>query len=224
MTQTMTQTTPLKQVYINSRLHPLPVGTQTAKAAPRPPDWLFSQGDKWLLLTPPRLARLAATLGLEDARITRLLSAVRRWHPRPEDFCRAAGAPETKQVSPRNYIPVACPGCGHVHYPHPEDAFAPCPGCAGRGDPRGARRTAERKADAFFRERLRKHAPAAFDDKGELSPNWRLNRRRRLERDWDSAINRILLGGHYREVAREFDCSVGLLHKKVSEAKYWEWN
>ncbi len=42
--------------------------------------------------------------------------------------------------------------------------------------------------------------------------------------DWGDAVNRILLGGQYREVAREFGCSVGALYRKVEEAKYWEWN
>ncbi len=88
---------------------------------------------------------------------------------------------------------------------------------------RPLRRVAERKADEIFRERLRRKAPDAFDN-GVLSPNWRINKHRRLERDWDAAVNRILLGGQYRTVAREFGCSVGALYRKVEEAKYWEWN
>lgn len=216
----------MKNVYINSRLHPLPVGIPALPRAAR--EWIFSLGDRWLLLTPPRLRRVAARIGLEDIRTARLLRAVRRWHPHPEDFCRALGVEEAVQPAPRNSIPVVCPSCDNVHYPHPADAFDPCPECVGAVAAADRRRplplrVAEEQVDRRLRSRLLREDPSAFDA-GVLSPNWRINRRRRLDRDWDGAINRILLGRSYRSVAREFDCSPGLLHKKVSEAKHWEWN
>lgn len=215
----------LKQIYINSRLHPLPVATPARLPAPR--EWIFSQGDRWLRLTPPRLRRLAIMLGLEDPRVGALLHEVRRWHPHPEHFCRLLGVEEVVQTNARNYIPVVCPNCDNVHYPHPEDALRPCADCAAKAveeDPyRRRTRDAEKRRDARARERLLRKNPAAFDE-GRLSPNWRTNKSRRLERDWDNAVNRILLGRPYRAVAREFDCSVGLLHRKVSEARHWEWN
>lgn len=215
----------LKQIYINSRLHPLPVATPARLPAPR--EWIFSQGDRWLLLTPPRLSRLAAMLGIEDARVGTLVHEVRRWHPHPENFCRMLGIEEVGQPA-RNCIPVVCPGCDNVHYPHPEDALRPCPDCAaksaGEAPIRTRARDAEKRRDKRARERLLRADPSVFDETGALHPNWKINQTRRFRRDWDNAVNRILLGQSYRRVAREFECSVGLLHKKVEEAKHWEWN
>ncbi len=208
----------MKQVYVNSRLHSLPVGVPACLPAPR--EWIFSLGDRWLLLTPPRLGRIAALLGPEDGRIARILRDVRRWHPNPEDFLLTPGLEEAAQPGPAPF-PVACPGCGRIHCPHPEDAEEPCPDCAGRGSP--TRRALDAVLDARARALLLRRCPGDFED-GVLSPNWRLNRRRRLRRDWDGAVNRILLGDRYRPVARDYQCSVGLLHRKVTEAKHWEWN
>ena len=212
----------MKHVYVNSRLHSLTVGVPSLCSEPR--DWIFSRGDKWLLLTPPRLRRLAVTLGLRDARITRLLDDVRRWHPHPEHFCRLLGLEAETQPNPNDYPPVPCPACDNIHYPHPGDADRLCPECAGKiaAQKRGARDRDE-LADARTRKRLLRETPWMFDE-DKLAPNWRANKHRRLQRDWNDAVNRILLGGQYRTVAREFGCSVGALYRKVEEAKYWEWN
>ena len=209
----------MKQVYVNSRLYPLPVAT----SRPQPREWIFSLGDRWLLLTPPRLLRLGTLLGLEDVRVANLLGAVRRWHPHPERFCRAFGMEETRQTLPPDYPPAVCPECGNVHTPHPEDAARICPECVAKKPPADTPRAAEERLDLRVRSRLLREDPDAFSD-GALAPNWRINKRRRLDRDWDCAVNRILLGHRYRDVAEEFDCSVGLLHRKVSEARHWEWN
>lgn len=209
----------MKQVYVNSHLRPLPV----AVSRPEPRQWIFTGGDKWLLLTPPRLLRIAILLGLEDGRVSGLLGAVRRWHPHPERFCRALGVEEASQVPPRDYPPAVCPECGNVHNPHPEEAAERCSECAARERPADTPRAAEKRVDARVRARMLKDDPGAFEE-GALNPFWRMNRHRRLERDWSGAVNRILLGRPYREVAREFNCSVGVLHKKVTEARSWEWN
>lgn len=57
-----------------------------------------------------------------------------------------------------------------------------------------------------------------------LSPNYKINMLRRLNRDWNGAVNKILMGMTYKDVAEEYDCSVGLLHQKVKECKFWENN
>ncbi len=207
----------MKQVYMNARLHPLPVAARR-----EPVDWIFSQGERWLLLTPPRLRRLAALLGLEDARVSRLFGMVRRWHPRPGDFGRALGVETPPQPTPP-YPPAVCPCCDRVHAPHPEDAARPCPECLDAASLPDTAHAADRRLDLRVRSRMLREDPLAFDE-NTLNEYWRINRRRRLRRDWEGAVRRILLGRSYRDVARELHCSIGLLHKKVSEARHWEWN
>lgn len=74
----------------------------------------------------------------------------------------------------------------------------------------------DKKLDREARERILFMDPSAFDD-GVLSPNWKINNSRRLDRDWDCAINSILIGQSYRDVSKQHNCSVGLLHRKVKE-------
>ncbi len=214
----------MKNVYIDSRLRSLAI----AWRAERPKTWVFSQGRPWLLLTPARLARLAALLGLEDERIARLILQVRRHSPTPSSYCRPLGIVVEDPAPDGRYPFAICPVCDSVHHPHPLDAGLACPRCREQEEVRRRRqptpgRLADALADSRVRDVIRANDPGAFDD-GVLSPNWKLNRRRRLERDWDAAVNRILTGGRYRRVAREFDCSVGLLHKKVHECRAWENN
>lgn len=213
----------MKELYINSRLEPLLVAPR-----PKPPSrrWLFSAGEPWLLLTPGRLQALAIRLGLGDLRIRRLVGLVRRHSSCPERFCRRLGIAETRYLRPDEYPPVLCPGCDGLHYPHPEEAALPCPECAAKERRAASRRPGgvdrDRRRDFIARRRLRVMEPRSFDG-DVLHPNYKLNRRRRVVRDWDAALNRILMGMSYRQVSREFDCSVGLLHRRVKE-RYWENN
>lgn len=214
----------MKNLYVNSRLHPLLLACGSRRFPAR--TWVFSLGEPWLLLTPPRLGSLAGRLGPDDWRVDRLLRLLRRHHPEPETFCRRLGVEESRYVPPSRHPPVACPRCGGVHEPHPCEDGEICGECrraeqAGDREGGGVRRA--RDGDRVAREVLRERHPDCFDD-GVLSPNYRMNMNRRLERDWDRAINRILMGLSYRAVAREFDCSVGLLHKKVHERFHWENN
>lgn len=214
----------MKNLYINSRLHPLLVAPYRRG---RTRNWIFSLGEPWLLLTPSRLARLASRLGIDDRRVSRLVGLVKRHNRRPGDFCRRLGIGEARYYRAEEYPLELCPRCDGVFYPHPEDAGAVCESCranelfADRWKPTTAM-DMDRMADEAARQRLSKADPSAFYE-GRLSPNYKLNLARRLDRDWDRAINRILMGGSYREVAREFDCSVGLLHRKVKE-RHWENN
>lgn len=212
----------MRYLYINSRLHPLSL----AVADRTPREWLFSRGEPWLLLTPPRLGSLARRLGLRDGRVSRLLELVHRWHPHPERFCRALGVEERVQLSPNEYPLAVCPYCERLHYPHPADAFRPCPKCVeeeARTSGIHPGLVEERRRNQERRQWLLKNDPNAFDD-SVLSPHWRINKKRRLERDWFNAVNRILTGAPYRAVAREFSCSVGLLHRKVKARKHWHDN
>lgn len=211
-------------VFINSRLHGLTFAWKMNRR-----EWLFNGGEPWLRLTPMRMGRLTHRLGLKDRRVRRLFFLLRRWHPKPEAFCRLMGVRPVAQVPPSEYPLIVCPECDGLHYPHPEDAAKPCPACeyvrnvddGGEGPTLLERR--ERERDRVMRKRILKKDPSAFDD-GELRPNWRLNKLRELQRDWDSAVNRILLGQTYRDVARDLDCSVGVLHKRVKNARTWENN
>lgn len=215
----------MKKLYINSRLRPLLLGKTRLGAAGQ---WIFSQGDAWLLLTPPRFARLAARLGLGDGRVHRLLGLVKRHLDAPEEYCRRVGLPASRRLVPKEYPPMPCPMCDGIHYPHPEDVGTVCPDCrererlAERRRPPGGA-TRDRHLDKLARKRLMHKEPRSFDG-DTLSPNYRINLGRRLQRDWDGAVNRILMGMRYRDVAREFSCSVGLLHRKVMERKHWENN
>lgn len=211
-----------KNPYVNSRLHPLLIAFRR-----RPRAWLFSLGEPWLLLTPARLQRLAARLGLADERVDRLVGLVRRHDAGPEEYCRRLGIEESRYIAPADYPPAVCPHCDNVHLQHPVDAEGVCLECLEREQndrwliPGGTLR--DRIEDLEARGFLRKEHPDDFDD-GVLSPNHRINKSRRLDRDWDRAVNRILLGLSYRDVAREFRCSVGALHKKVHERAPWENN
>ncbi len=212
----------MKNLYINSRLHPLLLAP-----ADSPVQWIHSMGEPWLLLTPDRLCRLADRLGLADRRVRRLVGLVRRHSGTPELFCRRLGIGENRYLRPDEYPPALCPRCDGLHHPHPEDAGLVCPDCrererrAERSRPGGGA-LRDRRLDLEARRNLRVRQPGDFDGEA-LSPNYKLNRNRRLERDWDRAVNRILMGGAYRTVAKEFDCSVGLLHRKVKE-RFWENN
>lgn len=214
----------MRHIYIDSCLHSLTLaGWYEAK------QWIFSQGRPWLLLTPRRLSRIAVRLGIGDRRVERLVNDVRRHSATPCKFYQALGMEEVEPYyAPGEYPPALCPVCDHVHNPHPLDAYQPCPPCreSGRADgldklsPVVAR---DREASRTAIETLRKNNPDSFCE-GKLRPNWQYNFSRRLHRDWDAAVNRILMGGTYRTVAKEFNCSVGLLHKKVQEQKFWENN
>ncbi len=212
----------MKNLYINSRLEPLLL----AIAQPVR-DWIFSRGEPWLFLTPGRLAGLAGRLGRDDGRVRRLIWLVRRHSGAPEAFCRRLGLAEARYLRPDEYPPAFCPRCDGLHHPHPEDIGQVCPDCrewersALRRRPGGGAMR-DRRLDRQARETLRRFQPGEFDGE-RLSPNYKLNRHRRLERDWDRAANLILMGFAYRAVAKEFDCSVGLLHRKVKE-RYWERN
>lgn len=166
-------------------------------------------------------------LGLRDPRVDRIVQLARRYAPEPGRFCLPLGldAPET---TPDGYPFALCPCCDHVHNPHPDDADLPCPECVEEArllerDRVSPVTLADRKADRMARAHIQEEHPDSFRD-GMLSPNWRINARRRLERDWVAAVQRIALGVGYRQVAREFACSVGLVHKRVQERRHWEDN
>lgn len=212
----------MKHVYINSHLHPLTL----AVTGRRPREWLFSRGEPWLLLTPPRLGRLGVRLGVDDERVSSLLALILRWHPQPEHYCRSLGLEECAQPSQEEYPLAICPYCDRLHYPHPADALLPCPKCRDeqeRKDEPGPGIMEDRRLDREMRQWMFENDPGAFDD-GVLSPNWRINKMRRLKRDWHNAVNRILMGLPYRTVAEEYDCSVGLLHRKVHDHIRWQNN
>lgn len=209
----------MKNVYINSRLDSIAIA-----ARPFPPNWIFSIGRRWLLLTPRRLHRLATWLGLEDRRIDKIVHNVRRYSGRPESFCKPLGIETDPYYRPADYPLALCPACDSVHHPHPLDAYQPCLECVEKERQEKARQPGpfvlrDLRADRLVRERLLENDPDLFVD-GKLSPHWKATYSRRLDREWDAAINRILMGGSYRAVAKEFVCSVGLLHKKVKEHKY----
>lgn len=213
----------MKHIYIDSRLDSLAVAGWR-----KPIEWIFSQGKPWLLLTPPRLSRLAARLGLHDNRVDRLLDNIRRHAKNPETFCQPLGIATDPDYDPTDYPPAICPECDALHQPHPLDAYEPCSECQTKEKQRQSRGPSprildDRKADSLARAQLKEKDPELFCGE-ELSPNWKVNFNRRLNRDWQAAINRVLTGGTYRTVAREFDCSVGLLHRKVQERNFWENN
>lgn len=213
-----------KNLYVNSRLHPLLVGPLSSGVRR---DWIFSLGEPWLLVTPDRLAGIAGRVGKGDGRVHRLLGLVRRHCGDPEVYCRRLGVAATRRLEPEDYPLVLCPRCDGAHFPHPEDAGAVCAECreaeriAQRGRPGGGE-ILDRRLDRAARRLLYDRHPDSFHD-GALCPNYRYNLRRRVHRDWDRAANRIFMGHPYRQVAREFDCSVGLLHSRVKE-RHWERN
>lgn len=212
----------MKNLYINARLQSLLLADSLPVR-----EWIFSRGEAWLLLTPERLRIMADRLGADDARITRLFDLARRHAARPELYCRRMGVSETRRLEPEQYPLALCPRCDGVHYPHPEDDGTLCPDCrkSERRTERirpGGGELRDRRQDGTARETLRRNLPQVFDG-DVLAPNFRLNLNRRLVRDWDKAVNRILMGAAYRKVAREFNCSVGLLHRKVHERR-WENN
>jgi hypothetical protein len=215
----------MKHVYIDSRIRTLAL---TIRSGATPKNWIFSQGRPWLLITPQRLRRLAAMLGLEDARVDGVVDRVRRECAAPSRYCEPLGLGAAGPDGDGQYPIAICPVCDGVHRPHPLDAALACGECRAGEELRrwnGPTPPMEKDVamDAAAREVLLANFPDSFVN-GELSPNWRFNYERRLERDWDAATNRILMGGTYRRVAREFSCSVGLLHKRVGERKHWESN
>lgn len=214
----------VRDVYIDARLDSLDVA-----AKPSPRDWFVMLGRPWLLLTPGRLSRLAARLGLADARVERLVADVRRYSGDPGAFCRPLGLDAEPHCERADYPPALCPECDGVHQPHPLDAHQPCPECREREYRRILRgptpfEERERREDAAARRVMMDREPSLFEDGELVLPNWRMNRHQRLERDWDAAVNRVLVGETYREIARDMGCSVGLLHKNVKEKRNWENN
>lgn len=215
----------MKHLYIDSRLHSIALASRKGK---RPNVWIFSQGRPWLLLTPRRLKRLASLLGLKDGRVESLVVQVQRHCAVPSRYCRPLGVTAV-DPSPDGLHPIAvCPECDRVHRPHPLDSRLACDDCRENAELLrncGPTPLAEEeyKKNEEIRRLIQENNPGEFVD-GELSPNWRLNHHRRLRRDWEAAIGRILLGMTYRRVARDFNCSLGLLHKKVHEKGYWENN
>lgn len=213
----------MRDIYINSRLDSLSVAARR-----RPRNRIFSLGNPWFLLTPRRLARLAFMFGLDDRRIERIITDVRRHSGNPRAYCLPLGMETEPYYDPEDYPPALCPVCDGVHQPHPLDVYQPCSECLEkkriieRNSP-GPLVKRDLELDEIARIFIREREPSMLCD-GELSPNWRYNYPRRLVRDWDAAVNRILTGGTYRQVAREFDCSVGLLHRKVKERNFWEDN
>lgn len=214
----------MKTLYVNSRLHPLLLGKpEIGKSR----EWIFSLGEPWLLLTPQRLQNLAMRLGLGDGRIHRLIGLVRRHAEQPETYCRRLGIRESLHFAPAEYPFALCPRCDGVHYPHPEDTNKVCQDCRNKEHDEerlhpGGGAILDRRLDKLARRALRRNEPRSFNSAG-LSPNHRINQRRRVERDWEKAAHCIMLGLTYRRVSKEFDCSVGLLHRKVHE-RPWENN
>ncbi len=212
----------MRNFYIDAKLAYISLPANEMPPEPR----IFSQARPWLLLTPRRLERLAQLLGFQDSRVLDLFRQVRRHSPEAAEFCRRLGQPPPPE--PGEEFPLAvCPVCDSVHRPHPDDRLLACPACRRRQEERQCREPSpgvrrDRQADLAARRYIRENDPDAFRD-GVLSPNWRLNEARRLERDWARAVNRILMGGGYRVVAREFDCSVGILHEKVREREREVW-
>ncbi|MCC8180460.1 MAG: hypothetical protein LIP23_06075 [Planctomycetes bacterium] len=211
----------MKNIYINSRLHPLQLAYDPCVAAKT---WIWSAGERWLLLTPPRLNRLAKRLGLDDARVEKSFSLIKRNHPYPELYCRALGVEEVRYISPKNYPDMFCPRCHGMHKAHPEDVGALCAYC--RGEKRrdeektpGTAKKTDTRTNRRARLRVLAHDSLALDAK-TLCPNPRYNRHRQVVRDWNMATQRILNGETYRDVSRDLKCSVGLLHKKVKQRSW----
>jgi|GEM_PF-4305909 hypothetical protein len=214
----------MKHIYIDSRVTPLLLD---AAVFIKPRTQIFSQGKPWLLLTPSRFEQLIDRLGTRDNRIGLLMRVIRRHARDPARFCRSAHAETPERRALGEYPPVLCPGCDGVHSPHPEDAGEVCDSCREllrktRQAAFAGGRTRDKRMNILARERLFELEPSLFRD-GCLMPNHQFNAARRLARDWDAAVNQILHGRPYKQVAAEYDCSVGLLHKVVKE-RYWESN
>lgn len=213
----------MKNIYINSRLHPLLVASRRARRG-QPPDRLFSLGEPWLYLTPGRLAYLAMRLGRADPRIVRIVKLLRRHSPSPEAYCRRLGIAESVFVPPAEYPPALCPVCDNLHSPHPEDAERICPECMERE----RRAEAERPAGGELRDRLddrsarrRLLARSAIALKEEtVNPRVSHGVPLRVDVDWRKARLLISHGVAYRFVSREIGCALG----KVARAKHWECN
>ncbi len=198
-----------KRLYIDGKLQILLISAAFPERT-----WLFSQGKRWLRLTPGRLWRLIAMLGKSDARIRQLIDTVYRFEPHPERYLLPLGI-ATDQYG--EYAYVVCPVCDTVHQPHVLDADKPCPACAREPVPvltPGMEQ--DLRLDALARERLLLNHPQLFYMQS-LSPNRKFNPHRRLQRDWQAAAMRIRMGASYRLVAKEFNCSLGLMHKRVRE-------
>ncbi|MCC8165920.1 MAG: hypothetical protein LIQ31_07175 [Planctomycetes bacterium] len=209
----------MKHFYINSVINSIAM----AAGPDEPGTWLFSCGDRWLLLTPPRLQRLALLLGIRDRRIAPLVTAVRRESPWASQFSARLGLSE-----PERTVPVLCPRCDGLHEAHSDDINLPCPDCRRREEEKANQGPTppvlrDQDRDREVRNRLAETDPFLFHN-GELSPNWKYNASRRLELDWDAAAQRVHMGARYRQVARELGCSVGILHREVKRREYWEDN
>ncbi len=213
-----------KLLYINARLNVICVSARMQRR-----DWRFSLGEPYLLLTPRRLRRLRDMLDRRDPRLAHILDVAIRMADDPAAYAKALGTRLPRHLRPEAPRgPVLCPRCDHTHYPHPLDAGLPCPDCEAALRRRDAKQPspvtlADRRDDRAAREIIKENNPEAFYE-GRLSPNWRINAKRRLDRDWEEACRRIGMGLSYRRVADQFECSVGLVHKKVKEQKFWESN
>ncbi len=198
-----------KRIYIDGKLDYLLISTDYPERT-----WMFSQGKRWLRLTPGRLWRLIALLGKSDARMQQLTETVHRFETNPERYLLPLGI-TADQFGEHPY--VVCPVCDTVHQPHVLDADKPCPACSVEPIPvltPGMEQ--DLRLDAEARERLLRNHPQLFY-MHSLPPNRKFNPHRRLQRDWQAAAMRIRMGASYRTVAKEFNCSLGLIHKRVRE-------
>ena len=214
----------MKNLYVNRYLHPLLIAKNRRRRAPQ---WVFSLGEPWLLLTPGRLGSLAARLGLSDPRVDKLLLLVRRHSYCPEKFCRRLGIEEVRYWRPEDYPSTLCARCDGVFHQHPEEKEQTCPECLKKAarENNGKPTRAQLKdimEDRAARQRLVDIHAAALSETS-INPYCNMNAHRRIERNWDLALSRVLHGIGYWEVSREFGCSVGLVYKRVKE-RFWESN
>lgn len=212
----------MKHIYINSRLHPLMIAVKRGRPARQ---WIFSQGERWLLLTPGRFARLAMRLGRVDRRIDRIMLLVRRHSPHPEEFCRGVGLEEVRYINPRDYPAVKCPSCGMLHFPHPEDARRTCGECTARDlvdslrSPSRLERR-DRLLHQVARQRILDKSAVAFRPT-TINPCLINVQSRRLDKRIARAAKQMVGRGQtYRETSKKLGCSLGV----VSKVNTWEMN
>lgn len=178
--------TAMKRIYINSRLQHIVINSDTLPER----EWLWSQGQPWLLLNADRLNRLMDRLGEDDSRIKRLFDAL------------------VKEVIDDEDKDELIYGEDGIEWP--EDVEITVLVLVEK----------DRRLDREARDWLREEFPEDFDPKGNLNPFWRMNRDPRFDNDeWEDAVNRIILGQKYRNVAEAFGCSVGHLHDMVQRYK-----
>lgn len=215
----------MKNVYINSRLHELLIPADRVGAEERPEQWIFSLGEAWLLLTPEILAILARRLGREDARVNRLIRAVRRHSPRVDDFCRRLGLEPVGVWRPEDYPLGECPSCGGLRQAHPEETGAVCLPCERKAE-RNSRlgmpggRKADWEANLAARRRILGKSDIAFDP-GVVNPYAGKRISRCGDLDWDKARQLRGRGLPYAAVAKAIGCSLGLAYKRLKPAAWF---